>query len=1050
MYKLISQIAWAIILASAVVACEAATMTESVSTGRIVGKLVLPKGFGPDRFEGAVVALSDGGDKLRRTTGVAFDGQFAFDLLGAGSYGVEATVPGFDPASLTLELEEDEVLDLDEIAIEVSPAATLEGRVRLDGAEDHGGVLIEAIGSAFATLSADDGRFRLSVTAGTWDLRFSAVGRELAVVAGVEAVSGETITLDDDIVLIGAPGSVHGTLQLAPPADDPALLTEASVALYAGDGGEPVETVTVAADGQFKADALDPGGYRLVAQAPGFFTVELTVHVIAAGTTEIGALLLFPDAPSQTVGAVEGRVLLEDAGATAGVHVEALGTPFMTETVASGTFRLTLNPGAYDLLFQHAGYASATLFNVRIEPGTAAGQPLTVDPVVLLPQPGAIVGSVGLVGEVTPWDEVEVTLGGEGSQDANDARTGVDADGRFLFGDVAPGLYRVEVTAPGYQATERWTAVAPGQQVDLGHLDLLPPWPNPDSGGDPTIAPGRITGRVDLGGPAADPAGVRAVVVELRVAVDDPPPGRLTLPVADGRFAFEGVSPGDYTLEVQLDGFFGAALAVTVEAGALTSLDPIVLEPRDPNLAVLIGTAELEGADDHRGIHVEVPGTPWVTETDADGRYRLELPAGTYSLELRYAHFASAVVVAGRVEAGQRIELDSVVLRADPGRVEGTVSLAGIEPPALLDTIVIELRAVDGPHEPPDAPIDVATPAPIDDAGLLGAYGFEPLAVGLYRLDAHADGFQPASRLVEVTPGVTVSVDHITLHPRPSDAPIAGGTGRLIGQIATDGAVADPALLLLGIVELSLQTDNAPPPRITTPTEDGRFELNAVTAGEHIAALSLPGFTPTMRIITVEADAIADLGRVVLVPLRPTEATLVGLALRSGQADHSGIRVEAIDTPIATETLADGAYQLTLPPGEHRLRFSAPRYQTVIVDPGALMEGDHIEMRDVTLAPLPGGVRGTVSVLGGDAAALQAITVSIYGEADLDHAVATQTIAENDRIGHLPLGRYRFDDLPVGDYVVEATLGDTDAVYRGVAVSAGEVVDAPHVELVVP
>ncbi|SDG00347.1 Serine protease, subtilisin family [Sinosporangium album] len=108
------------------------------------------------------------------------------------------------------------------------------------------------------------------------------------------------------------------------------------------------------------------------------------------------------------------------------------------------------------------------------------------------------------------------------------------------------------------------------------------------------------------------------------------PSKRKTTTKADGTYALTHVRPGTYQLTARKFGYDIANTTVTVTAGQTAVQDlTLALQPRH----TVTGTVTDDSAPDSP-VAVEAVDTPERTATDAAGRYRLSLPAGTYTLKV--------------------------------------------------------------------------------------------------------------------------------------------------------------------------------------------------------------------------------------------------------------------------------------------------------------------------------------------------------------------------------------------------------------------------------
>jgi hypothetical protein len=280
--------------------------------------------------------------------------------------------------------------------------------------------------------------------------------------------------------------------------------------------------------------------------------------------------------------------------------------------------------------------------------------------------------------------------------------------------------------------------------------------------------------------------------------------------------------------------------------------------------------------------------------TDADGRFRLAVPAGSYVVQASIGDLAGAADGSVTVAAGATARGADV--RLGPGAAaEGTVlrgdgAAAGAEVVLLVhDTEEVAARVVAGPD---------------------GRFAVGGLAPGAYDLRASAPGASPA-RL----PGVTLAAG--TRFPLRIALP---GTGAVLGT------VRDPAgRALAGVrVRAAARGDGlagAPPLEVRTDFE-GRFRLDALEVGRAELVAREEG----VAIGVAQAARVTE-GRASVVELVLPEAGLLAGRVRDGGRPPPPGTIVVATAMRGTGTLqvaraaadARGDYRLALPAGEYRV-----------------------------------------------------------------------------------------------------------------------------------
>jgi hypothetical protein len=240
-------------------------------------------------------------------------------------------------------------------------------------------------------------------------------------------------------------------------------------------------------------------------------------------------------------------------------------------TNADGRFSvLALTPGAYTLIARDAASQHWTITQVEVN-GEDIG-----DLIVNL-QPGAqVAGRVVPPPSLLLPREVRIRLAGTpgGGIAVSPPPAIVDDEGRFAFGSVPPGEYRLQVAGlpPGWAATQ---ALSDGRDL----LDVPLAIGSDRNVEDLTVSltnrPGEITGTFsDAAGRAAADYYVILFPVERTYWTAGSRRIQAVRPAADGQFAFTALPPGTYRLaavfDVEPDEWF--------EASFLEALSPASLE----------------------------------------------------------------------------------------------------------------------------------------------------------------------------------------------------------------------------------------------------------------------------------------------------------------------------------------------------------------------------------------------------------------------------------------------------------------------------------------
>ncbi|RKG98053.1 carboxypeptidase regulatory-like domain-containing protein [Corallococcus carmarthensis] len=390
------------------------------------------------------------------------------------------------------------------------------------------------------------------------------------------------------------------------------------------------------ARGSFQFHGLARGEYQLEARAPGHAPHRVArVHVPG---TDVRVVL-------DGSAFIEGFVTRGDGTPAPGARVSAWGEDGAVEVEAgdTGSFSLDVPPGSFQVTARHAEETGAAGGAVVVGPG------MTVKGVRI--RLGGVASLAGVVrrkdsGEAIAGATVGVRANGDRA-DLLQARAG--ADGRFEVGGLAPGVYDVQVRAPGFQPlTRTGLGVLAGQRFDLV-LELA--------------VPGRIEGTVVDGAEAPLPGVTVVAQLKWRPLPDALP----SVTDAEGRFTLEDVPEGTvYVAARRANSEDEVRQPVSVEAGKtaearLTLVDEGVLEGtvRKEDGGRLSGavTVTAHRVDAPASESVDVPAKP-------DGTWSMRVGAGRYQLSawlsaLRFQNGGQQQVV--ELEAGGQRHVDLVV-----------------------------------------------------------------------------------------------------------------------------------------------------------------------------------------------------------------------------------------------------------------------------------------------------------------------------------------------------------------------------------------------------
>ena len=407
------------------------------------------------------------------------------------------------------------------------------------------------------------------------------------------------------------------------------------------------------------------------------------------------------------LGTFSGNVVTAATGApVAGAVVTIDGTLNSTTTDASGNFSLNQPAGNYTLTVVKLGFLPETTTAFTL----ASGASVAVGTVKLSVAPSTITGTVvsSLGGNVAG---ATVALSG------TSATTSTDALGRFSITQPA-GTFTATITAGGYEAqtTPSFTTQS-GQTYPLGTITLTA-IPATVSGTVTSSTGGAVAGATvtAIGGPTG--ASHRFATQSTNSTTTD----------AGGNFTLS-LAAGTYSFTIAKSGFGTTTTAdVTLGAGTTFSTGTIVIDP----LGTITGTvvSQVTGSPVVNAT-VTVSGSVNSTSTDANGRFSLQQPPGSYSIHVSAAGFADTATAFFNLAPGATydagtIQLPAIALGVYVGYADdlrpsanfpvpwaGSANVVYIGTPSPIDAGAIRLdNNTDSPMPVDNVTVDLGRPGP--------------------------------------------------------------------------------------------------------------------------------------------------------------------------------------------------------------------------------------------------------------------------------------------------------------------------------------------------
>jgi len=416
-------------------------------------------------------------------------------------------------------------------------------------------------------------------------------------------------------------------------------------------------------------------------------------------------------------GELAGLAMLADGGTDghAGILVYLGGTSFSARTDQAGAYRIAGIPrGHYSVMAEKQGYQTVSLGRAEVDPAVHTAQNPLVIPTAILERADTATTPPSVAGQLGAIRGALVVLGatsGEGVRVAVEGTpmvTVTDEAGLYQFVNVEPGSYVLEMTKPGYRRQQVAVRVAAGQVAEAREVVLeAEPAAATSTAAEPTftVAPlagtpleratatgtrsitGLVTAREPSGAPISDFG---------RVSVSIDNSDYVVSPDATGRFEFNGLPPGVYTVIAVLDDGQPVTKRVDLVAAATASVEFALGGPdtAQQGEGAVTGRVVLAGPDGRpepsaEGVAVGLAGTGITALTARDGTFRLErVAAATYSLVATKDGYTNATLDGVEVASGQTADVGDIVLepKLDYPRVVST------SPPDGTRDVVVGLK----------------------------------------------------------------------------------------------------------------------------------------------------------------------------------------------------------------------------------------------------------------------------------------------------------------------------------------------------------------------
>ena len=560
--------------------------------GSIAGKVIDANG---NAVSGAVVNMTnmDGtGDAVTLSTNE--NGEFSSSAVPIGTYTVSITKSGYiDVVCNDVPIVGGRTYDIGTKTL-VSGTAGITGRVVLEGASNYSGVTVSATSlvdssKLYTTTTTEDGLYYfVSLDVGTWLLKFQkdgylSVGPEQVPLASDTIAEVKVITLRNENSIVKGTVSLKGS----------SSFLGVNVLLKNSSDGTTFSTTTDI-EGRYVISNVKPGSYELVLSKEGYSSTTMKDIYVDKGTTKVVDEISLDIAVTSIRGQVSLELRTDFSGAL--VTATSISNPdviYSAITNSQGTFTFAkMYSGEYQIVVSCNGYSSITLPTVKV----VDDKPLDVGSVSLKIERGTIAGIARLEGysdysgiKVSILGtEYETTTAENGSYSFTVPAGNYPGGLRFEYGDFETTSY-----ASTIPVLTNSTYAIPDIQLKCLNVPM-------------------VYGKVTIYGlTRAEYDGITVKLAEL--------PSFSYTTDKDGRYSFEHVPVGTYTLEFTRENARKVTKIVAIEPSPFIEIEDIELIP---DAATLYGNISMEGAADYSGVTVRIttPGSVELkTMTNAAG-----------------------------------------------------------------------------------------------------------------------------------------------------------------------------------------------------------------------------------------------------------------------------------------------------------------------------------------------------------------------------------------------------------------------------------------------
>jgi hypothetical protein len=639
---------------------------------------------------------------------------YTFNKLAPGEHTIAVNLAGYEPASQTVSVVAGSTVNA-EFTLVLIPTT---GSIAVNSTPVGAAITLDGSETGQVTPHTFD-----ALTPGEHTIAVNLAGYEPATQT-VAVVAGSTVNAEFTLVLIPTTGSL-------------AVNSTPSGAAITLDGSETGQVTP------YTFSELAPGEHTVAVNLAGYETASQTVSVIAGSSvTADFTLILIP---------TTGSIVVNSTPAGAAITLDGTETGQVTQY----TFN-ELAPGEHTVAVNLAGYEPASQ-SINVVAGSSVTTDFTL---VLIPTTGSVVVNSTPAGAA-------ITLDGTDTSQVTP----------YTFDSLTPGEHTVAVNLAGYEPASQSINVVAGSSVTTDFtLVLIPTTGSVVVNSTPAgaaitldgaetsqvtphtfdaLTPGEHTVAVNLAGyePASQTVNVVAgssvtadyTLVEISnpttgsIIVNSTPAGAaITLDGTETSqvtpHTFDALTPGEYTVAVNLAGYEPVSKTVSVVAGSSVTADFTLVEISNPTTGSIVVSSTPAGA----AITLDGTDTSQVTPHTLDA-----LTPGEHIV---------AVNLAGYEPASQTVNV-----------------VAGSSVPA--DFTLVEIsNPTTGSIVVQSTPAGAAITLDGTDTSQVTPHTLDALTPGEHIVAVNLAGYEPASQTVNVVAGSSVPAE-FTLIMIPTNTP---------------------------------------------------------------------------------------------------------------------------------------------------------------------------------------------------------------------------------------------------------------------------------------